>query len=131
MSSELAENVLARLFLGVVGLDALRGSAGTLSLISSDAMPSSGGVEGGVSESVLVSVMVARLSPLLRGLAAVLWYARIFGTSRTSGLLANVFGSVGMGLSGSLVAHCGMLLCRWWCIALKDSRRVEGVVMVL
>lgn len=71
MSSELAENVLARLFLGVAGLDALLGSARTSSLISIDAIRSVGGVEGGVSESVLVSVIVPRLSPLLRGLGTV------------------------------------------------------------
>lgn len=135
MLSELAANVLARLFLrGVTGLDALRGRSGMLSFISREAMPSNGGVDGGVSESVLVSeALIPRFSPLLRGLRVglVLWCARLVVSGSTNGLAAIVFGSTGMGLSGWLVAHCGMLLCLWCVFMLKDCLlSIDTVVWV-
>ena len=126
ISSVLEAYVVLALRLLICGLDCVLDRA-PISSVSSDTSCESplGGVDGGVSES-LVSDTIPRLSPLLRGLEGVLNCVFICDDSCTSGEVT-FFGSVGIGLFGSLDAQFGMLLCLC-CVMLveKEERLIDS-----
>jgi hypothetical protein len=114
--------VLARRFL-VCGSDCVLDKPAILSVISSVSVVPLGGVERGVSESV-VSSYVRSDSPLLRGLGAALIRALISADILEKGC-PRFFGSLGMGLFGSLESQLGMLLCR--CCIMLESNEARGL----
>lgn len=101
--------MLARLF-RVCGLDCDRESAAMPSVISVTSCDSLGGVDGGVSESLVCSDSVPKCSPLLRGLGSTLCSGIMWVDMLESGA-AEILGSQGIGLFGSLESQFGMLLC--------------------
>lgn len=126
ISSELeAKVVLALLLLGCGGLDWTVDNSAILSAASSTSCTPFGGVDIGVSESVVSSYNV-RLSPLLRGLETLLDRAAMSAAILENGS-QGIFGSDGIGLLGSLESQLGMLRCRC-CVMVeeKEDRCVEA-----
>ena len=80
------------------------------SVMSATSCDSLGGVDGGVSESVVSSLIIPRFSLLLRGLEVVLICVVICDEISENGG-AVLLGSQGIGLFGSLESQLGMLLC--------------------
>lgn len=124
ISSELdAYVVLARLFL-VCGLDCDLSSAAIPSVISATSCDSFGGVDGGVSESLVISESTSTDSALLRrGLASVLRSAIICDEILDSGA-PGFLGSQGIGLFGSLESQLGIDLCRWMGMLVEKEFRL-------
>ena len=109
------------------GLDGDRVRFSILSPNTSISSDSLGGVEVDVSESVVSSLDVPRLSPLLRGVEDVVLFVGLSCGDRSAKGLMICFGSQGIGLFGSLEAQLGMLVCRC-CVMLveKELRRMNG-----
>ena len=78
--------------------------------MSATSCDSLGGVDGGVSESLVSSLIIPRFSPLLRGLELILNCDCICDAKSDNGA-AILLGSQGIGLFGSLESQLGMLLC--------------------
>jgi hypothetical protein len=79
-------------------------------MMSATSCDSFGGVDGGVSESLVSSLIIPRFSPLVRGLELVLKWDVICDAISENGA-ASLLGSQGIGLFGSLESQFGMLLC--------------------
>ena len=113
--------MLARRRLDDGELDCVCDNDAIFTVIPSTSSSPLGGVESGVSESV-VSSFDERLSPLLRGLEMFFDRAAMSSDILEKGVWC-CFGSLGMGLFGSLELQLGMLWCRWCGIVVENEIR--------